>query len=227
MSPDGLRRYLLRSPLAPDGRPKLYLPVHGIPAAGHEVVLFLHAGYLFAPDQPYPFMFCGCQIVLKCSARVVHTDELHELRKYAELRGVTCVGEMDVPGHSSAMISALPDMFGFSSAPTLGIVNFVNQTVIGRLQQLFDEIDEVLPSPFVAVGGDEVAFPSVENLPEVVDAVRRHSLNGASDLYRLFLVEMRSYAISKNKSLRVWVSVHMLNQEPMQPMRIYTIRRRL
>lgn len=138
------------------------------------------------------------------------TEELHELREFAELRGVTCIGEMDVPGHSAAMISALPELFGFPSAPTLGIANFANETIVKRLQTIFNEIDDVLPSPFVAIGGDEVSFPSVENLPEVLDALKKHSLSGVSDLYRLFIVEMRNYAVSKNKTLRVWVSDDLL-----------------
>jgi hexosaminidase len=112
---------------------------------------------------------------------------------------------MDVPGHSTAMISALPEVFGFPSAPTLGIANFANQTVISRLQTLFSEIDTVLPSPFVAIGGDEVSFPAVSHLPEVLEALRSNDLSGVADLYRLFIVEMRSYAVSKNKTLRVWV----------------------
>lgn len=140
------------------------------------------------------------------------TEELRELRDFAELRGVTCIGEMDVPGHSAAMISALPELFGFPSAPTLGIANFANKTVVKRLQTVFDEIDEVLPSPFVAIGGDEVSFPSVENLPEVLNALKQQSLSGVADLYRLFIVEMRSYAITKNKTLRVWVSDDLLLQ---------------
>ena len=110
------------------------------------------------------------------------------------------------------MISALPQLFGFPSTPTLGIANFANQTVVKRLQTIFDEIDEVLPSPFVAIGGDEVSFPSVENLPQVLDALKEQSLSGVADLYRLFIVEMRSYAASKNKILRVWVSDDLLLQ---------------
>jgi N-acetyl-beta-hexosaminidase len=37
-----------------------------------------------------------------------HAAELNELREFATLRGVTCVGEMDVPGHSTGLIAALP-----------------------------------------------------------------------------------------------------------------------
>jgi hypothetical protein len=108
-----------------------------------------------------------------------------------------------VPTQRSSLVV---DVFGFPSAPNLGIANFANATVIKRLQKLLDEIDEVLPSPFVAIGGDEVSFPAVENLPEVVAAVKERGLMGVGDLYRLFIVEMQAYAVSKNKTLRVWVS---------------------
>jgi hexosaminidase len=90
--------------------------------------------------------------------------QLRELSAFAALCGVTCVGEMDVPGHSGSMIHALPGLFGFSSAPKLGIVNFGDAAVITRLHTLFDEIDEIFPSPFVAIGGDEVVSQMTASL---------------------------------------------------------------
>ena len=111
--------------------------------------------------------------------------ELRELQAFAAERGVTCVGEMDVPGHSDAAVAALPALLGFGSAPHLGVVNFANDTIIGRLQQIFDEIDDVLPSPFVAIGGDEVDFAALSKLPEIVDALKTFQLPSASDLYLL------------------------------------------
>ena len=111
--------------------------------------------------------------------------ELRELQAFAAERGVTCVGEMDVPGHSDAAVAALPALLGFGSAPHLGVVNFANDTIIGRLQQIFDEIDDVLPSPFVAIGGDEVDFAALSKLPEIADALKTFQLPSASDLYLL------------------------------------------
>jgi hypothetical protein len=70
-----------------------------------------------------------------------------------------------------------PAAFGFASAPTLGIVNFVNGSVVSRLQRIYDEIDAVLPSPFVAIGGDEVDFAALEHLPEVHSLSTKHSLS--------------------------------------------------
>jgi N-acetyl-beta-hexosaminidase len=111
---------------------------------------------------------------------------------------------MDVPGHSTATVTALPTLFGFASAPTLGIVNFVNDSVILRLQEIFLEIDAVLPSPFFAIGGDEVDFAAVSSLPEVTTALKAKGYNSVVDLYRAFIVTMQTFAASHNKTLHVW-----------------------
>jgi hypothetical protein len=111
---------------------------------------------------------------------------------------------MDVPGHSTAAVKALPGLFGFPSAPTLGIVNFASDTVIGRLQEILLEIDAVLPSPFFNMGGDEVNFAAVCSLPEVVAAVHANGYTNAMDVYRAFIEKMRVFASAHNKTLHVW-----------------------
>lgn len=52
--------------------------------------------------------------------------ELTELQAYAVARGVTIIGEMDVPGHSSGLTRALPNIFGFPSDPTVDVCDFTN-----------------------------------------------------------------------------------------------------
>lgn len=126
------------------------------------------------------------------------------MHAFAAVRGVTINGEMDVPGHSKAATHALPALFAFPSSPQLDIINFVNESVIVRLQEIFLEIDAVLPSPYFAIGGDEVDFAAVEGLPEVVAAAKVNGYIGAMDLYRAFIEEMRTFATKHNKTLLAW-----------------------
>ena len=97
------------------------------------------------PGTPPPQAFLTFFGSLRCGRFHGHTLS----QTYAERRGVEIVWEMDVPGHSSAAVKALPELFGFPSAPSVGIVNFVDATVVARLQTLFDEIDAVFNSSFV------------------------------------------------------------------------------
>ena len=133
-------------------------------------------------------------------------SELTELQAYAAARGVTLVGEMDVPGHSSGMTSTLPGTFGFASlgAKQAGIVDFTNDTVIAAIQTIFDEISSVFASKYVHMGGDEVSLGKVANTPEVLAALKREKVPAASDLYRIFIGKMDTYAKSRNKTLLVW-----------------------
>ena len=53
------------------------------------------------------------------------------------------------------------------------------------------------------MGGDEVNLGSIANLPEVVAAVKRKGVADVADLYRLFIVEMNTFARGLNKTLQV------------------------
>ena len=44
-------------------------------------------------------------------------EDLKELQAFASQRAVTIIGEMDVPGHSSGLVTALPEIFAFPSSP--------------------------------------------------------------------------------------------------------------
>lgn len=114
------------------------------------------------------------------------------------------VGEIDVPGHSTALVNAYPEVFGFASKPALGIINFVNETTIAAIETLLDEIAAVFPSPIAHTGGDEVSLSELDDLPEIQAAISAHHVNNSYDLYRMFIARMHSYASSRNRTLHVW-----------------------
>ena len=47
-------------------------------------------------------------------------EDLKELQAFALQRAVTIIGGMDVPGHSSGLVTALPEVFAFPSSPHVG-----------------------------------------------------------------------------------------------------------
>ena len=134
-------------------------------------------------------------------------SELRELQAFAAARGVTIIGEMDVPGHATSLVNALPSVFGFKSLlgkDQVGICDFTSDVVVSALLTIFDEIAAVFPSPYVHCGGDEVPLPRIKDLPEVQDAIKKLGLNSTTDLYRRFIGRMDAYAAAKNRTLIVW-----------------------
>ena len=92
------------------------------------------------------------------------------------------------------MTHTLPGTFGFKSAPQLGIIDFTNASVISAVQTIFDEISDVFPSEYVHMGGDEVDFGALTNLPEIAAALKRENVAEVADLYRIFIGKMDAYA---------------------------------
>ncbi|MFG2113117.1 beta-N-acetylhexosaminidase [Streptomyces sp. NPDC048718] len=93
-------------------------------------------------------------------------DDLREIVAYAADRHITVVPEIDVPGHSQAAIAAYPELGNTDVVDTaaLGVwdtwgvnpnVLAPTEAVLRFYEDVFEEILELFPSPFVHIGGDE------------------------------------------------------------------------
>jgi hexosaminidase len=100
-------------------------------------------------DGAFPFPSTAYPKLAASSKWSYTLADLHELQRFAAARGVAIIPEMDVPGHSGALVKTLPGDFGFQSKPGGGIIDFTNDTVIAAVQTLFDEMLAVFPSEYV------------------------------------------------------------------------------
>lgn len=91
-------------------------------------------------------------------------DELRDLVLYAKERGIRVVPEIDIPGHTTALGLAYPYLMT-APAPTAAEIHWgvhaavldpSNEQVYSFLQQLFTEVAQVFPDPYLHIGGDEV-----------------------------------------------------------------------
>ena len=91
--------------------------------------------------------------------------EIRDIVAYAAARHVMVVPEIDVPGHTSALLAAHPEL-SCSGAPVPlrtrpGIFRSAlcpgDERVYRFLETLFAEVAELFPAPYVHIGGDEVA----------------------------------------------------------------------
>lgn len=89
--------------------------------------------------------------------------EMRDFVAYADARGVTVVPEIELPGHSSALQNAMPEIFGAKNAAgefeALGVINIANEEIYPVLEKLIAETCDIFKSsPYFHIGADETIF---------------------------------------------------------------------
>ncbi len=134
-------------------------------------------------------------------------EELKELEAYSQLRGVTIIPEIDVPGHSSPFVKMYPEIFAIKDArENPWIINMGNEEVYEALDHLIGEICEIfVTTPYFHIGGDEAIFNKVLDDPEVKAYMVKYGLGeNVNELYHNFLIRMNDIIKKHNKQMCVW-----------------------
>ncbi|MDF1800412.1 MAG: family 20 glycosylhydrolase [Planctomycetota bacterium] len=124
-------------------------------------------------------------------------QEIHDLVEYAADRGVTIVPEVDVPGHSRAILAAYPELScdGVQRAVATGGIMDTNTLCPGKdatfefLERMLAEVTQLFPSEYFHIGGDECnkrAWSACD------DCAARMQAEGLADVH-----ELQSYFIRR------------------------------
>lgn len=134
-------------------------------------------------------------------------EELKELEAYSQLRGVTIIPEVDIPGHSSPFVEKYPEIFAIKDVKENPyIINMGKEEAYEALDVLIGELAEVFVStPYFHIGGDEAYFPKVTDDPDVKAYMRKHELgDDVHDLYRHFIIRLNDTVKKHGKQMCVW-----------------------
>jgi hexosaminidase len=127
-------------------------------------------------------------------------SDLAEIAAYAAQRMITVVPEVEVPGHASALLAALPELgsgrppaAGYQVSPDWGIFSHLMSPLPRTtefLREIFGELLGAVPAQLVHIGGDECVLDSWRDDP-VIDAYRKQrGLAGPAELHAAFLREV-------------------------------------
>ena len=94
-------------------------------------------------------------------------EEIRDLIEYAALRHVEIVPEIDVPGHTVAILSVYPDLACQPMKSTPAVVGkTVNRMLCAAnpetyhvLKEVIEEVCGLFDAPYIHLGGDEAAVP--------------------------------------------------------------------
>jgi len=156
-----------------------------------------------------------------CRSGFYTQKELKQLVAYAKERNITIVPEIDMPGHFWAALVAYPE-FSLSGNPqpaevmphfdlirTFGglgtdTLDPTREEVYQFVDDIFTEIVEIFPSPYIHIGGDEVRFDVWQNNPRINEFMKENHIKNVQALQSYFTSRVNDILRSKGRTLVGW-----------------------
>ncbi|WP_189398241.1 beta-N-acetylhexosaminidase [Arenicella chitinivorans] len=143
-------------------------------------------------------------------------QDIRDIVAYAKARHITVIPEIDLPGHSSALLTAYP-VLACHNAPTpprvqthFGIFTQVlcnRESTFTFLETLFTELAVLFPGPYVHIGGDEVKKTHWDSCPDCQQVLRDRALSNSEALHGYFIQRVTKILANLNKRAICWDDV--------------------
>ncbi|MCU0780622.1 MAG: beta-N-acetylhexosaminidase [Akkermansiaceae bacterium] len=141
--------------------------------------------------------------------------EMAELIAYAADRHITIVPEIEMPGHTLALLSVMPhlsctggpfEVFPFFKGPniTKDIFCAGNDETFRVLEVILGEVAELFPSKFIHIGGDEAPKNRWQECERCQRRIREQGLKDEAELQSWFIRRASAILAAKGKRLIGW-----------------------
>ena len=138
-------------------------------------------------------------------------DEVREIVSHARSLGIQVVPEINIPGHTGALLAAYPQ-FG---------INQKQVEVSGRwgisdnllrpfpetfefLERVFQEVASIFPAEYIHVGGDESLIDNWLQDSEVVAWMQKESYLTTKEIFLFFMTEIEKIINNLGKKMVTW-----------------------
>ena len=151
------------------------------------------------PSRAFPEL----HTTTKGQRRTYTLEEMKDLVRFAEERGVTLVPELEGPGHHSGALRTLWGRKGTSC------LDMANEKTYEGLDTLLGEIAGVFASsPYLHIGADECDLSGVGQSEEEKAFMAAHGLQGAVGLYHYYIVRVNGIVRRHGKQTICWEGFH-------------------
>ena len=178
--------------------------------AFHEEMIRVLASYKmnayqihFSDDQSYTLP-SRAYPQLPTAERSYSIAELRRLAEVAAAYQVTIVPEIDLPGHSKALTSALPELWCDHRNEPPGVVCLGQERSYDILRTLMAETMEWLPGPYWHLGADEVRYREYDGCTCCAAAIAELGLGGIQGLYHRFINRMNAFIKAQGRRTFIW-----------------------
>lgn len=146
-------------------------------------------------------------------------EEIRNIVKYADQRGILVVPEIDVPGHGTAILTAYPevgsklnfDKSTYSLERNSGIftptLDPSNPKTYQLLSEIFDEVCPLFSGNYFHIGGDENEGKDWDSNPKIQEFKKKNKLETNHELQTYFTMQLIPMLKKHNKQLMGWEEI--------------------
>lgn len=133
-------------------------------------------------------------------------EDVRQLQELAKRYHVEIVPEIDVPGHSRALTTGIPELNCTDAIENAGKLCIGKESTYKILKELFSEIMEMFPGKYWHLGADEVSYSDLDvcTCTECKARMKDKNFTKGLELYQSFINEMYAFVKWKKREMFVW-----------------------
>ena len=138
-------------------------------------------------------------------------EQIKEVVAYANIRQVTIIPEIEMPGHSQAAIAAYPALGCTGEqvevATKWGVFDEVycpKESTFKFLEDVIDEVVVLFPGKYIHIGGDEAPKTNWKKCAHCQKLIKKEGLKDEHGLQSYFIARMEKYINTKGKQIIGW-----------------------
>jgi len=138
-------------------------------------------------------------------------QELKDIVAYADARFITVIPEIDIPGHSQALLAAYPHLgcrdTTYEVSTDWGVHKEIlcpKEETFQFLEDVFNEVITIFPGKYIHIGGDEVPKDRWKESDFCQQLIKKLNLKDEHELQSYFIQRVDKFLNSKGKAIIGW-----------------------
>lgn len=141
--------------------------------------------------------------------------EIREVVAYAAARHITVIPEIELPGHSVAVLAAYPELNcaggPFSTDIGAGVHHgdycAGSERPFAFLEDVLREVIPLFPAKYLHIGGDEVQKQTWQKCPKCQARIKAEGLKDEEELQSWFIRRMEKFVAAQGKTMIGWSEI--------------------
>ena len=139
-------------------------------------------------------------------------EEVKDIVAYAGKKFITVIPEIEMPGHSQAVLAAYPQLGAnadriYQVGTKWGVsedVLFPREETFTFLENVLTEVMALFPGPYIHIGGDECPKAQWKESRFCQDLIKKQGLKDEHELQSYFIRRIDKFITSKGRKLLGW-----------------------